>query len=68
MFITKKQHAKDLDKLQHNFNYALRNLDQDNRMLSARISGLEKDLIAIKKYFNIELVTVPSEYIAKAIK
>ena len=68
MFITKKQHTKDLDKLQYGYNYALRNLEQDNRMLGARVSRLEKDLAAIKKYFNIELVNIPSEYIAKVIE
>lgn len=68
MFITKKQHTKDLDKLQYRFNYALRSLEQDNRILSARVSGLEKDLAAIKKHLNIVLVTIPADYIAKVIE
>lgn len=68
MFVTKKQHAASLDKTHYTFNYHIRNLENTNRTLNNRIDTLERDLIAIKKYLNIEFITIPPEYIAKKVE
>lgn len=62
MFITKKQHTRDLDKLQRSYNYAIDNLEHVNRMFSTRIKRLELDLSAIKDFLKVNLITIPEVY------
>jgi len=62
MFITKKEYAKDLDRIQYNHNYEVRCLKQDNLILSQRVRNLELDLKAIKDFLKINLITIPAVY------
>lgn len=68
MFITTKQYKKDFEYLEYVRNYNNKCLEQDNKFLSARISKLEQDIDAIKKYLDIKFIIIPSEYKAVSEK